>query len=249
MQKKPQFTVDESIDAEMAEKALKNLRRMVRYGRMAERAMKSIAQKGYYDGLTPLADGIEPFYGGRFSQGKKKSEIRFARLPMRQPISREDLGPMSDLRLELGKIENTSYSGNSCKEVQLYINGPMAIQQKSALPVYTIEEDCRKIGSVRINKGHLSWLENDRNGNSGGAWRIYKEMKYAGARDSLVAFAKGVSLMLCVRDKGDDGTLVYSAKTLELQETAWEWFLADGYAEKFFREIHELIRVAEVMDS
>jgi hypothetical protein len=247
MLKKPQFTVDESISQEDAEEALRDLRRMIRYGRMAERAMKSLQEKGYYDGLAPLAPETDQLHRGQYSVGKQKSDVRFAHLPKRLPISREDLGPMAELRLDFDKVETTSYSGNPCKEVKIYLEGPMAFQVASGLPKYKIDEDRRQIGKIRINKGHLSWLENTASGyGEGSAWRVYKEMKYAGAQESLAAFSKGASLILVKREDSDH---VFAAKTLELQATAWEWFLADGHAERFFAEIHQMTKIAEVMDS
>ena len=51
----PTFTVDESIEPKAAAQALEELRRMAKYGRMADRALKSIREKGFYDGFAPLA--------------------------------------------------------------------------------------------------------------------------------------------------------------------------------------------------
>lgn len=245
MQRKPGFTVDESIDPKDAEAAMRDLRRMIRFGKMAERAMRSLREKGFYDGLAPLAPQPGQAYVGQYSQGKRKADVRFARLPMRLGVSREDLGPMAELRLEFDRIEDTKYAGNPCKELDVFLAGPMALQVASGLPRYEVREDRRKVGTVRINKGHLSWLENASYGN-GAAWRVYKEMKYPGAKESLAAFSKGASKILVeLEDKG----MSFAAKTLELQATAWEWFLADGHALRFFRDIHESVRVAEVMES
>ena len=241
----PTFTVDESIEPRDAEKALEELRRMAKYGRMADRALRSIREKGFYDGFAPLAGLPGSSYSGQYAQGKKKSDVRFARLPARRAVSREDLGPMGELRLELDKVRDTKYAGNDCKEVSLWLRGPMAVQVANGLPEYEIRESRRQLGSVRVNKGHLSWLENSAYG-SGAAWRVYKEMKYAGARESLAAFSRGVSCILTVLESKD---LMFSAKTLELQATAWGLFLADGHAERLFRDIHGLIVAAIVMES
>ena len=114
-------------------------------------------------------------------------------------------------------------------------------------PVYEIDHDRRKVGAVRINKGHLSWLEPSY---QKGAWRVYKDARYAGAAESLQAFAKGLSQVLvsiAMDDKAAE--MLPAAKTLDLRATAWEWILADGHAERLFREVHKAVVVAEVMES
>lgn len=237
---KLQFTVDESINPKDAEEAFKNLRRMIRYGRMAERALKSIKATGYYNGITPLAPSPSSVYSSNSAQhaGKRKTDVKFSYLPKRLGISREDLGPMSELRLEFGSM-------NMHREIELFLVGPMAEQVENGMPEYEVSPGRRRLGTIRINKGHLSWLENAQYG-TGGAWRVYKEMKYSGAKESLAAFSKGASKILVERQNQEHA---FAAKTLELQAEAHAWFLADGHAERMFLEIHEMTKIIEVMQS
>jgi hypothetical protein len=251
MQKRLGFTVDENSDPKVAETALEALRRMVEIGKQAEAALAAVERDGFYDGVAPLAsEPTDDRYNNQYAvQGnyetKKKTDVHFVHLPRRLPISRADLGDMARLRIEMGGVKDTSYAGNPTKEVPLYVAGPLAVQTATGAAEYEVVEDRRECGHIRINKSHLSWLAPASYG-TGDAHRVYKEMKYAGARESMKAFAVGVSRVLVV--KGDKEMLA-AAKTLDLQNSAWEWFLEDGHAERMFRDIHEITRVIEVMEA
>jgi hypothetical protein len=243
------FVVDESSDEKLAKDVLKDLRRMAKLGRMAERALRGIEADGFYTGFAPVATlPSDARYGGysNHNETKKSSTVRFVRLHKRLPISRADLGPMDKLYIQMGKVNDTKYAGNDTREIPLLICGPMMTQKVSGEAGCELEDDERECGHIRINKNHLSWLAPAAYG-PGDAWRVYKEMKYSGARESMTAFAKGVSSILVKKERSQE--FLASAKMLDLQANAWEWFLADGHAERMFRDIHELTRVIEVMDS
>jgi hypothetical protein len=146
---------------------------------------------------------------------------------------------MFQLQVELGTHDG--------KEVELFVKGPIAYQV-SQQSVYKIREGRHPIGSVRINKGNLLWISNiGASFAKKGTFQLYKELKYSGARTSMEAFSRGVSKILAMVEP--DGLPLATAKTLDLQNNAWQWFLEDGHAERMFRDIHELIRVFEVMRS
>ena len=251
MARVPGFTVDENSDPEVAAKALEALRRMVEFGKQAALALAAVERDGFYDGAVPVAsEPTDDRYNNVYAvQGhyetKKKTDVHFVHLPRRLPISRADLGDMARLRVEMGQVKDTSYAGNPTREIPLFVAGPLARQTATGVAEYEVVEDRRECGHIRINKNHLSWLAPAGYG-TGDAHRVYKEMKYAGAKESMVAFSKGVSKILVVKGSAE---MLAAAKTLDLQNTAWEWFLQDGHAERMFRDIHEITRVIEVMEA
>lgn len=250
MAKKITFSVDENSNPEVARTVIRDLRRMIRLGTLAQKAIKGLLRDGFYDGLTPVVDKVTPLHwdqGGYSVQGhyhgKKHATVRFVRLPRLSDISRADLGDMNFLHLSLGPNEDHFNKNNM--ELKLSITGPIAFQLESGKETYEIRETTFEMGRVRINKNHLSWV--DPFGDKG-AWRVYKDMKYDGAQDSLRAFSRSVSKRLVRSEAENDGSMAASAKTLNLQNSAWEWFMADGHAERMFREIHDVAKVHEVMN-
>jgi hypothetical protein len=250
----PEFTVDEDSDPKHAAEAFKELQRMVHYGRMAERALRSIRETGFYDGLAPVA----PLPGTRYGinmETKYQTHVNLVHFPKRLPISRADLGDMALLRVEMGQAKDAEFAGNPTREIPLFIVGPLATQITSGKAEYEIEDGKRPCGHIRINKSHLSWLAPAAYAHShGDAHQVYKDMRYPKAQLSAKAFSKAVSKILVVKDAAanevlNGSTMLAAAKTLDLQATAWEWFYEDGHAARMFADIHQIVRVIEVMEA
>ena len=239
------FTVDEDSATLQATQVLKELRRMARFGRMADKALKDLETQGFCDRLVPVA-GIPSNDWGLHNETKKKVEVHFVRLPERLDFSRADLGPFDKLRMEVDIAKNTKYSGNPCLEVPLFLAGPMATQTVSGRAVYSIEESRRDVGFIRINKSGLSWITP-----RGMAQKVYKETKYSGAQESIKAFAAALSNIIVIKkfivSSIPGQQLLVAAKTLKLQKHAAEWLIEDGHAERLFLEISNLTRMSEIL--
>lgn len=215
----PTFVVDGDPDPTSAKKAYRHLRRMVSYGKLAEKALKKLEADGFCDSKTPVIDN---------------DRIEVVNFGKRLPISRSDLSDMAGLQISFGR-----YNAHD-KEITLYISGPMTFQVSSNPPTYEVRDDRRSIGSVRINKNNVKIL-----GRYDAPYRVYKEMKYAST--SLELFSKQVSRILIEID--GNGTHTSAAKTADLRLRAWEWFLADGHAERMFIDILQQISIFQVMES
>lgn len=237
------FTVDEDSSEKAALEAVKDLRRMAKLGRMAQAALDSLRARGHYDGLAPMIGLPQDDWNAK---GRKKAEVRIRRLPRKLGISRADLAPFGELRLRIGKGRDTSYSAHSCRELELWLDGPVMVQTEPGQAVYEVRDLQQRIGDVRVNKGHLSWLQDSANGyGTGSAFRIYQETKYDGAKKTIAEFAKSVSKRLCTAEKD----VLPAAKTLDLQAGAWEWLVEDGVAERLLADVHPAVTVAQVMES
>ena len=243
----PDFTVDEDSSPEAAARALTNLNRMVRYGRMAEKALAEIKSFGFSNRLAPGAEQAGSRYGRSAASSPGSGQIckaSFRRFPKIEPFGPSDIGDTSLLRLELGAIEDTQYSGHPCKEVKLLVAGPMIVQKafKSGRSEYYTTEDSRSVGGIRINKAHLSWLEPARY--SYGRAHPIRKGKYDPS--SVDVFALALSKIIVALADSEIGI---SAKTLSIQNTAHLWLGADGTADRLFKSIYDLITVAEIMTS
>jgi len=221
MSKTPTFVIDENPDIKDATRAYRHLRRMVRLGKIAEKALSAIDIDGFYDGNTPIATS--------------RDRIENVRFHKRLDISRDDLGDMSELQIKLGRQDDN--------EITLFMTGPMAFQVDTK-PSYEIRPDERRIGVIRLNKNAIKWHD----GRNGKIYRIYREMKYDGAKESLEAFSRCVSSSLVKEVDNDDEPYKRCAKTVDLQDRSWEWFLQDGHAERMFLDILRLVSVYQVME-
>lgn len=239
------FTVNEDSSEEAAKSAVTNLRRMARYGRLAEKALKSIQSSGHYDKMAPMLTEPEQDWSAHHRpENSRKAEVRLRKFPKKLGISRSDLAPFKSLRTKLGKTENSSHGGHPNKEVELWLEGPIRVQTLPSQAAYVQEDVSIQIGSIRINKGSISWLDGTYPYGACQAFRIYQNLKHKGAENAIIAFAKTISKKLCVYP----GVLP-AAKTLDLQNGAWEWLIEDGIAENLFAEIHPAITISQVMDS
>ena len=229
------FTVDEDVTEEGAEQALLQLRRMIKLGKLAERAMADIRAQGYTDRTVPIASVIESKWDHSHS-----TTITVVHMPKREPVSREDLPDLSKLQVALGTPQEDTYSGNPCIVVPMSIKGPLMTQTEQGLAVYKTVEEERKCGRLRINKNHVSWLEGDY-GDS--AQKVYWEYRYAMAK-SAPAFAEYLAKVIVNLGPGVDKRC---GKTVMLHDQMPKWLCDDGHVQRLFREMIEYCRVTKVM--
>ena len=239
------FTVNENSSEEAAKSAVTDLRRMARYGRLAEKALKSIQSGGYYDKMAPMLTEPEPDWNAvHRSDSSMKATVRLRKFPKKLEISRSDLAPFKSLRTKLGKTIDSSHGGHPNKEVELWLEGPIRVQTLPSQATYDQEDVSVQIGCIRINKGSISWLQRDSPYGSCQAFRVYRNLKHEGAENAVIAFAKTISKKLCVHPG-----VPPAAKTLDLQNGAWEWLIDDGIAESLFAEIYPAITISQIMES
>jgi len=228
------FTVDEDVTEGGAKLALVQLRRMIKLGKLAERAMADIRSQGYTNRTVPIANRTVPQWNKMHS-----TVVSIVHMPRREPVSRADLTDLSKLQIALGIPEEDEYSGNPCIVVPMSIKGIMLTQTEQGLAVYDAVEEERSCGRLRINKNHVSWLE----GNYSEAQKVYWEYRYAQAK-SAPAFATALSRVIVNLGEGVDKRC---GKTVMLHDQMPQWLCDDGHVARLFREIIEFCKVVKVM--
>jgi hypothetical protein len=245
------FSVDKHSDDESCDKAIEQLERVVQLGRQAQAALDAIRETGFYKGKAPVTGQPRRVYTeGHHGDGH---EVRFAAFQQRVNISRADLPPLDELQLDYEPAKNNgSYGGHPCVEVPLYCKGAVA-KQIDDFGKLIFKEDRQHLGKIRINKHHLSFVENS----SGETVQVFqsststKPDKY---NASALVFAKRLARMIVNIGYPDDvfapGNEVHmAAKTEDLQNAAPQWFVDDGVVARMYDEIHRYIRVMQVMES
>ena len=251
-----EFSVDKHSDDDVCDTAIEQLQRMVELGKHAQLALDSIKNTGHFTGPVPIAGpASNTYWDGSHSLGH---QVRFAILQKRQPYSRADLPPLDNLQLDYKDSVDGTYGGHDCIEVPLYAHGLVARQIDSTGTLKFVEEEGH-LGKIRINKHHLSFVENSNNNTA----QIYKSRpgspgeplkKY---QESATLFAKRLARLMV--DAGADKENIVAghgniympmaAKTLDLQNALPQWFIEDGVVERMFDEIHRYICCLRVMEA
>lgn len=237
------FSVDEHSDDETARKVLLQLKRMARLGKVAERALKEIEEKGFCNRQLPVAfaskDSWKKQADSSYICTHDISHVKFRK---REDISRADLGPMDQIHIEFGGMRDGHYSAFSNKEAPLLLRGPFRRQINVEGELET-QELSVEVGKVRINKSHLSFVEGTY---SGKTHQVYKAQGVS--PHALVAY-KGMAECFVKAIVDTTPGISMSARTHDLRTTAPQWLVEDGHIERLCQEIHKTIRVLEVMEA
>lgn len=242
------FSVNASSQDEDCDIVVDQLKRMVSLGKKAQTALKAIETQGYFEGMVPLAmeKTDRHWENGHQVHGHT---VKYSALQQRKPFSRADLPALDNLKLVFKVADfEASYGGHECVEIPLHCTGQVARQID---PVGTIEfdEDKQKLGLVRINKHHLSFVENP----SKETFHIPRRFRAANASEkdmaSAMFFAKRLARMMVNTREHTLREIGMVAKPQDLQNAAPGWFVEDGVVERMFQEIHEYVTVLKVMDT
>lgn len=135
----PTFLVDTKYDARELRRAVRGLRAVQKMGKLAERALAEIVEKGHYDGRAPWL--APPVYG-------KKYHVRYSRFPASPTLSRESVPEYGPVRVVPGYTTwEAKYGGMvyDCFDVLVRIATPS--------PDGTFLISDVKVGFVKLNVG------------------------------------------------------------------------------------------------
>ena len=240
------FSVDSSSKDEECDKVITQLACLIELGKVAQSTLDVIRTTGYFEGIVPIAsDKHTGYHGGSCTD---VHTVRYAVLQKRQSISRADLPELGNLQLSFGKLRDSSYGGHDCKEVELFCEGLVA-RQIDQIGTVEFSQEREKLGSIRINKSHLSFVEDSYQKKTSTIYKTFAAS--AKSADSAQHFARclGAFMMDTGPEPGTMRSLCLVAKTLDLQKESPTWFIEDGVVERMFGDIHQMIRVIEVMDA
>jgi len=238
------FSVDSSSKDEECDKVITQLACLIELGKVAQSTLDTIRTTGYFEGIVPIASDKHTGYhrGSCTDVHAHHHTVRYAVLQKRQSISRADLPELGNLQLSFGKLRDSSYGGHDCKEVELFCEGLVA-RQIDQIGTTEFTQERKKLGSIRINKSHLSFVEDSYQKKTSTVYKTFAASPKSVESAQHFARCLGVFMM----DTGPEPGLV--AKTLDLQKESPTWFIEDGVVERMFGDIHQMIRVIEVMDA
>lgn len=255
--KKYGFSVDHFSDDVTCRKILLKLKRTIRLGKLAQDALREIETTGFTERMLPVSgERNDSSWDNQSKKYCKSHNVQLVRFRKREDISRADLGPMDQIHIELGKMVEGKYSVFVNKETDLTIHGPFR-RQIDAQGTLETQELSVKIGFVRINKSHLSFVEN---GYGGATHQVYKSLKvsqHAAASYKAMANCIAKAIIGVSNERVVDPVtgvisgkeIDMSAKVHDLQAAAPQWLVDDGHIERICNEIHQTVKVLTVMEA
>jgi hypothetical protein len=227
------FTVEDNSSEAEALAALESLKRMARYGRLAEKVLREIKTKGYYDGLAPMLSTRR--YGD-----PKSATVSFRRLPQKLPISREEFPSIHELKVLVSPFKPSTKLHES-KSAAILVSGPCLIQTESGKPEYEIRPDSFPLGYVRVSKTRTSWGQNGRS-----PIPIPKNRSGHGSKHLLEHFSEALSREVCNTAQSHDEAV---AKTWDLRKAIAQALLDEGVSDRLLGEILSISQVSEIMSA
>ncbi len=237
----PAYVVDNTSNVKAITEAVEGLRRMVALGKASEEALQSLEQNHHYNKIVGWAtSGTHP-------------AIRFSRFPRYQPISRDDMPNLADLRLDLTTGYRSQYGGHKCDEYPVRLCGEYYIYHKDeSLSMEPIGNgDGVVIGKLRVNKNTISWIQNGRYTFPVTEKRKTVEATIARVRASygaIEAVANTIGEWIIVADSKREESFCLNQKAKDLKRMAPKWLIKDGHVLRMLEDIVRASWIEGVMN-
>ena len=250
------LAVDNTSDQLQVARAIQELRRTAAAGRLAQKALDSIQDKGYFEGQV-IAIGGESVWND--DQGEYRKLVL---QPYREPKP-EYLCPLSGLQVKLATPEKGYSAGISKMMAPVVLYGEMKVQWERGRHETVYREV--GIGHIRINKGHSSFVPPQAHDGQS-AFQIYrdsKSSKYAGDTIAAIARAAGAVIIMAAiecldikprnavgdEDKARQRMPREDQLTADLHQASPAWLVAGGHAERFMTDMWNMLPVLDVMSA
>jgi len=250
------FCVDNNSDLQRAVEAVRDLKRMVKLGRRAEKILTALQEEGRFDGKIPLVTKAvrDPYYN-----------VVVHNFPAYEPISRDDIPDWDNLSIECGEREEGSHGGSKFWEMPVFLRGTALAMELKNDTGYTgrvvkvkmhVKQHRAKLGEARMkSNGTVTFDPNSRYANGRGVFRIKRNVEASDkTRQEAEAFAKVVARCLVNFSLevssyyGMQNQCKIPQKMLDLQAAASAWLLEDGHVKRFFKDILDVIEVCKIQE-
>lgn len=248
------FVVDNDSKDETARAAIRDLKRMVRYGKLAERALGDIKTKGSHEGRVCVVH---------------KDHYLSAvvhRYPAFQPVSRSDLPDWAGLTVVCGEVEKGAYGGSTFAKMPVYVDGRGLCHARESntgnhptgkLTSRVVKTKLRlgqnfaRLGFCRLKSNGEVTFETDHRWNHlvGKVFRIKRNVEASDkTRLEAAVFAKiyAHALVYCGENYEYGGKENVSQKMLDLREAVPGWLMEDGMIARMFGDMLDSIDVSRV---
>jgi hypothetical protein len=231
------FCVNNSSDPEDVKEAIHALRRMIRYGKLADKALQQIQTVGHYDGRVPCTEQKARGYG--------HPGIQYQKFPAYKSISRDQIIGYKDFKISLSEKRDT---GNPNIEFDVYFEGFYTHFDDEAMKFVTKHTNDKDylnlVGKLRVCSNYLSFRASY--STKLPAVKIFNNCNLPGANAAMLSFASAVSYAVFL---GIQWLTNVPQQTIDLHKNLPAWLIEDGFCRKWFREIRDHVAVASVMET
>lgn len=231
------FCVDNSSQPDEIRGALHNLRRAIRYGKVAESALKQLQSVGHYDGRVPCVQQKMVY---------DRSGIEVHRFPKLETIHRSHIPGYQDFQIHLSEKKSSYYHKRA--EFEVIFDGLYTQydeDEKKIIVKHTGEPGAHsgEFGKVRLCSHYISFYPSSLRQDTS---KIFHNCNLPGASDAMYSFAAAIANVVYadIRWKTD-----YPQQIVDLHKNLPKWLVDDGFCRKWFREIRDHVAVASVMET
>lgn len=230
------FCVDNSSQPDEIKVAIHNLKRSIRYGKLAEHALQQLQTIGHYDGRVPCVQ-TKLIYD--------KSGIVSHRFPKLEAIHRGLIPGYQDFQIRLSD-KKEHYKRASYDVLFSGYYTKYDEDTKKIVVAHTDDDHSHSghIGRVHVCSNHISFHASSIRQDTG---KIFHNCNLPGADDAMMLFARAVAAMVFMDMRWSTDN--YPQQIVDLYKNLPRWLVDDGFCRRWFREIRDHVAVASVMET
>lgn len=246
----------DNVSAESTVKAaIKALKRAVRYGKLAERALADLEAGKPVDRKVPVVYANPSLNWKASEKIQRHPTIHLCRFPEYEPVSRNDIPNWDSLTIEIGAKEKGTHGGMTFDQVPVYLVGTglsLVKKEGNGPPTAAIERkklaaplDRALIGRIRLLNKKTTLSVRGKDGN-------FSVVKISRHNSSFIAHA--AAHLLCRWDFFDymvsaDATDHVPQRMFDIRSNIPKWMEEDGTAMRLVNTLFDQIEVLKVMSS
>ena len=177
------FCVNNSSDPEDVKEAIHALRRMIRYGKLADKALQQMQTIGYYNGRVPCTQQKSRTYGN--------PGVRYHKFPAYKSISRDQIPGYRDFRISISERKE-SYKHDT--KFDVYFEGfhtSFDEDTQKFVTKHTDDNHANLVGRLRVCSNCLSFRAS--HSTKLPSIKIFNNCNLPGANRAILSFASAIS--------------------------------------------------------
>jgi hypothetical protein len=241
--------VNNDSDPRAVKAAIRDLRRTVRLGKIAAKALVELKENKPYNKKVVLTT---------YNKYKKEYGSKVALFPEVKEVSRKDIPDFENLTIEFGKVVSTRMGNNTVKEVGVFVRGigiSLKVEydesiRQSKLKKTKVQLDSStyvaRIGTLRIKKKGLSFQPNKSYVEVSVFELAPRPLAVKSVLNDEVVIARIIAKIIVNYTVSKQSI---PQKYLDLEKEAEKWLVEDGVTERMIKDMFDHVHVSKVMES
>jgi len=220
------LAINELTDPDHIKTEIRNLKRTIRYAKLAQHALDSIEKNGYYEGRVKV-----------INKNHRGTYYSVSTMNMKKEVATDrELAPdFKDIDVELGPFIRIQHGGTPLLAADVYMIGTIWKEKG----VRGFIHDKVRVGRIRYKKSGFS-LELFNLYRSDGVFNMYE--KYTTEKSKVTLESIAGAMAKAIVSKND--TQFY----LTMEKKVSVWLMKEGKAEEFATNLLKIAKIAEIME-